>query len=137
MATKKLIDGLNAALNREVTTFLRYMLQGALIKGAEWENVRTMYQGEVPHEVAHAQYLSDKIVALGGMPKLDPDLTPPPSDVRAMLKNDIAKEKADVYGYVKLAAMAEKEGLIDLKMKMEEQASEEAAHAETMTRMLG
>ncbi|MEW5875651.1 MAG: ferritin-like domain-containing protein [Candidatus Zixiibacteriota bacterium] len=129
MASKKLIDGLNAALNREVTTFLRYMLQGAMIKGAEWESVRTMYQGEVPDEVAHAQYLADKIVALGGMPKIDPDLTPPPSDVRAMLKNDIAKEKADVDGYVKLAAMAEKEGLIDLKMKMEEQASEEAAHA--------
>lgn len=137
MASKKLIDGLNAALNREVTTFLRYMLQGAMIKGAEWESVRTMYQGEVPDEVAHAQYLADKIVALGGMPKIDPDLTPPPSDVRAMLKNDIAKEKADVDGYVKLAAMAEKEGLIDLKMKMEEQASEEAAHAEMMTRMLG
>ena len=43
MATaEKLIDVLNQQLNREVTTFLRYMLQAASIKGAEYETVRAM-----------------------------------------------------------------------------------------------
>lgn len=67
----------------------------------------------------------------------DPDLTPPPTNVRAMLEHDIAEEKTDVVGYMKLAGLAEQAGLPDLKMKMEEQAADEAAHAETMTRMLG
>lgn len=38
---------------------------------------------------------------------------------------------------MRLAALAEKEGLVDLKMKMEEQAADEAGHAEVMRRMLG
>ena len=137
MASEQLISALNDALNREVTTFLRYILQGASIKGAEWESARQMYLAEVTDEVGHAQYLANKIVMLGGTPKLDPDLTPPPKDVRKMLENDIKEEHTDVSGYTKLAELAEKEGLADLKMKMEEQAADEAGHAETMQRMLG
>ena len=137
MASDELIQGLNHALNREVSTFLRYMLQGASIKGAEWEAARQMYLSEVADEMGHAQYLAGKIVMLGGTPSLAPDLTPPPGDVRTMLKNDIAQEQVDVEGYMKLAGLAEKEGLVDLKMKMEEQAADEATHAEEMRRLLG
>lgn len=43
----------------------------------------------------------------------------------------------DVEGYMKPAALVEKEGLVDLKMKMEEQAADKAGHAEVMRRMLG
>jgi bacterioferritin len=96
-----------------------------------------MYLSEVPDEMGHAQYLANKIVMLGGTPKLDPDLTPPPSDVRTMLENDIAEEQKDVEGYTKLAQMAEEEGLADLKMTMEDQAADEAGHAEEMQRLLG
>jgi bacterioferritin len=137
VASDELIKGLNDALNREVSTFLRYMLQGASIKGAEWESARQMYLSEVPDEMGHAQYLANKIIMLGGVPKLAPDLTPPPSDVREMLQNDIAKEQADVQGYMRLADLADKAGLIDLKMKMEEQAADEAGHGEAMRRLLG
>ena len=137
MASEQLLNGLNDALNREVSTFLRYMLQGASIKGAEWESARQMYLAEVPDEMGHAQYLANKIVMLGGSPTLAPDLTAPPEDVRTMLENDIKEEQKDVEGYTKLAELAEKEGLADLKMKMEEQAADEAGHAEIMRRMLG
>lgn len=137
MASEELIKGLNHAMNREVSTFLRYMLQGASIKGAEWDPARQMYLSEVADEMGHAQYLADKIIMLGGTPKLDPDLTPPPSDVPTMLKNDIAEEKVDVEGYMKLSQLAEKEGLVELKLKMEDQAADEAGHAEAMQRLLG
>ncbi len=137
MAKNELIDGLNRALNREVTTFLRYMLQAAAIKGAQWESVREMYQGEVVDEVGHAQYLAARIRALGGVPKLAPDLTPPPEDPRSMLENDVAAERDDVAHYLELAELAEEAGVVDVKFKMEELAAEEAAHAEDMRRMLG
>lgn len=137
MNNEALVEKLNKALNREVTTFLRYMLQAATIKGAEWDAVRKMYQTEVLDEVGHAQYLADKIVMLGGTPELKPDLTPPPTDVRTMLENDIAEEEKDVAGYTELTEMAEKAGMAALKMKMEEQAADEANHAEEMRRMLG
>jgi bacterioferritin len=133
----ELIQGLNHALNREVSTFLRYMLQGASIRGAKWDGVRKMYLEEVQDEVGHAQYLAEKIVMLGGTPSLAPDLTAPPADPVEMLKNDAAQEEVDVQGYLKLAALAEKAGLPHLKIKMEEQAADEAEHAEEMKRLLG
>lgn len=137
MAKQQLLDGLNQALNREVSTFLRYMLQAAAIRGAQWDAVRSMYLSEVGDEVGHAQYLANKIVMLGGTPTLRPDLTPPPIDPRRMLENDIEQEQVDVQAYSRLAQMAEQEGLFDLKLKMEEQAADEASHAEDMRRLLG
>jgi bacterioferritin len=64
MSSHEMIAGLNEQLNREVTTFLRYMLQAAMIKGAPWQPVRNMYLQEVTDEVGHAQYLAGRIVML-------------------------------------------------------------------------
>jgi bacterioferritin len=137
MASQELIDGLNQALNREVSTFLRYMLQAATIRGVQWEAARSMYRKEVQDEVGHAQLLAGAIRSLGGTPKLAPDLTSPPEDVPSMLANDIEQERVDVSHYVKLAQLAEEEGLISLKMKMDEQAADEDEHAHEMKRLLG
>ena len=137
MANPELLSKLNDALNREVSTLLRYLLQGSSIKGAQWESVRQMYLAEVADEIGHAEYLASKIVMLGGTPTLNPDLTPPPADVETMLRNDIAQEQTDVAGYMKLAELADAEGLVDLKIKMEDQAADEAGHAELMQRLLG
>ncbi len=137
MSNQELVTKLNDQLNREVTTFLRYMLQGAVIKGAEWENVRAMYLEEVSDEVGHAQYLANQLAALGATPKLQPQLAPPLTDPREMLSRDIFEEQTDVGNYVALAALAEKQGLIALKMTMEEQAADEDEHRQTMQRFLG
>lgn len=137
MKNQELLEKLNHALNREVSTFLRYMLQAASIKGAQWDSVRKLYESEVVDEVGHAQYLANKIVMLGGVPSLSPDLTPPPSEVPRMLERDIAEEEVDVRGYMDLAQLADSLGLVDLKLKMEEQAGDEASHAEEMKRLLG
>jgi bacterioferritin (cytochrome b1) len=137
MADQELLDGLNQQLNREVSTFLRYMLQAASIKGAEYESVREMYLEEVTDEVEHAQYLANQIERLGGEPTLDPDLTPPPSDVREMLTQDAAEEQNDVQNYKKLASLADKADLVALKNAMEEQAVDEDEHGQEMKRLLG
>lgn len=137
MASQELLNGLNHALNREVSTFLRYILQTAAIKGAEWAPVRDMYQADIADEVGHAQYLANKIVMLGGTPKLNPDLTPPPSDVVEMMKHDIEQEHIDTENYAKLAHLAEKEHLFELKLQMEQQSADEADHGEALRRLLG
>lgn len=136
MGAKKLIEGLNEALNREVSTFLRYMVQGAMIRGAKWEGVRKMYLSEVQDEVGHAQYLASAIVNLGGTPKLAPDLTPPPEEVTQMLQRDAEQEQIDVQHYLKLADLAGEAGQIALKLKMEDQAADEQEHRTEMLRLL-
>ena len=132
-----LIEKLNDQLNREVTTFLRYMLQAALIKGAQNEPIRQMYIEEVKDEVQHAQDLANQIVSVGGVPELAPDLTPPPKSIEAMLANDIEEEQTDVGNYMALSQMAEEKGFIALKMAMEEQAADEDQHGQLMRRLLG
>lgn len=137
MAKQDLLNGMNDQLNREVSTFLRYMLQAASIRGAKDEPVRQMYLAEVMDEMGHAQYLANQICLLGGTPSLAPDLTPPPIDVTAMLRADAEAEKNDVRNYMELVRQAEAEGLIGLKMKMEEQAADEDAHGQEMLRLIG
>jgi bacterioferritin len=137
MANQKLIEGLNHALNREVSTCLRYMLQAAIIQGAQWENVRSIYESEIDDELGHARYLAGKIAMLGGKPTLHPDLSNPPTDVPTMLQRDIEEEHKDVEHYTRMAELAGKAGLADLKLKMEEQAADEARHGDQMQRMLG
>lgn len=134
MASKELLKGLNNALNRELTTAIRYLIQGASLKGVQWDTLRTFYLNEVDDELEHAKYLANKIVMLGGTPELNIDLSPPPSNPQAMLENDINLERDDVINYLELASLAEREGIVELKVKMEEAAAEEAHHAETMLR---
>jgi bacterioferritin len=136
MENKEIIKKLNEQLNREVTTFLRYMIQASKIMGAQYEVVRQMYLEEVNDEVQHAQYLANQIIMLGGEPKLSPDLSPPPDDVQKMLNNDAEEEKVDVKNYIHLAEIAEKQGFYALKMKMEEQAADEDVHGQEMKRLL-
>jgi bacterioferritin len=135
MANETLIEGLNEALNRELSTILRYMLQGSIIRGRQNQPLPQMYRDEVGDEIGHAQYLADKIVSLGGIPAVKPDLAPPPADVDRMIDNDLAKEESDVAHYKKLADLADRSGDIELKMKMEEQAADESHHADELRRM--
>lgn len=137
MPTEEITRKLNDQLNREVSTFLRYMLQAASIKGAQHETVRDMYLKEVADEVGHAQYLANQIAFLGETPRLAPDLSTPPTDVEEMLKQDIEAERDDVRNYVELAELAEKAGMIALKIQMEDQAADEDNHAQEMRRLLG
>ncbi len=133
----QLASKLNDQLNREVSTFLRYMLQGAVIKGAEWESVRAMYLAEVLDEVGHAQLLANQLAVLGATPDLHPQLGPPLTNPREMLARDIAEEQTDVANYIALAALAEERGMMALKMAMEQQAADEDEHGQTMRRLLG
>jgi bacterioferritin len=135
MANEALIQGLNEALNREFSTVIRYLLQGSIIRGRQNQSLRQMYRDEVRDEIGHAQYLADKIMALGATPSVKPDLTPPPTGIDKMIDNDLAKEESDIAHYKKLADLADKSGDIELKMKMEEQAADESHHADELRRM--
>jgi bacterioferritin (cytochrome b1) len=136
-ASRELVDGLSHALNREISTILRYLVQGSLVMGAQWSAVREMYHAEAVGEMVHAKYLADKLAILGEKVTLNPELPNPPRTPQEMLRNDIREELVDVAGYKKLAELADREGLIELKVQMENQAADEEGHAEVMTRLLG
>lgn len=56
--------------------------------------------------------------------------------LKEMLELDLKMELADVESYSKRADQAEKLGLVELKVKLEEMAAEEAGHARELRRLL-
>ncbi len=134
---KALIEGLNDAFNREITTVIRYLLQGSTIQGLKNERLRQAYRDEVADELGHAQYLADKIVMLGAMPRLHVQVSQKPPAIDEMMERDLAAEESDIRHYRRLAKMAEQAGEIELKVRMEEQASDETRHAEQLRRLRG
>jgi bacterioferritin len=134
---EKIIPKLNHALNRELTTAIRYLLQGSSIQGVENEPLRQLYRSEFQDELRHAQYLSDKINYLGGTPKPRPEFKESTHDVAEMLEHDISEEEVDIAFYREMAKIAEQAGDIELKLQMEETAADESRHCDALRRLLG
>lgn len=137
MQNQELIQGLNEQLNLEISTALRYLVQAAIIKGSQWEPARSMYEQEIADEIGHARYLANQLAMFDTTPRLDPHVTLPPSEVRQMLEQDAEAEREDVERYIHLARLAEEEGLVALKLRMEQQAADEDEHGQRMRRLLG
>jgi bacterioferritin len=137
VSSERLIEGLNEAFNREIATAVRYMLQGSAIKGLQNEPLRQMYRSEMADEIRHAQYLADKIVMLGGVPKVETHVPKPPVLISDMIQQDLAAEHRDIAHYAAMARLAEEAGDPELKLRMEEQAADETRHAEQLQRMRG
>lgn len=53
-----------------------------------------------------------------------------------MLEHDLKMEHGDIVNYRKRAEQAEQVGLVELKVKLEEMAADEAGHARKLRRLL-
>src|SRR5690349_18388432 len=63
-----LIDGLNHDLAGEYQAILMYIHYSAKLTGPYRRELRALFQAEIGDEQGHAQFLADKIAALGGEP---------------------------------------------------------------------
>ncbi|MCS6964377.1 bacterioferritin [Thermoflexus sp.] len=133
----RLIEGLNRDLNAELNTIIRYIRHASVLKGIAGHEVRELLQKEVPDEVKHAMYLADKIVALGGVPKVEPQVPAEVFEWRAVLEDSLKFELEAIAGYKERAAQAEEVGDIGLKATLEAFAEDETRHKEEIERLLG
>ena len=69
---KALIDGLNEDLAAEYQAVIMYRTYASLVSGPWRQELRAFFEGEIPDELGHAAYLADKVVALGGIPVVEP-----------------------------------------------------------------
>lgn len=131
-----LIQGLNEDLAAEWGTIMRYTYQSAKSFGISGAEVREMLEKEISDEMGHARYLTDVIVDLGGEPTTTPDEFDKPASLQEMLELDLEKETQDVKNYMEHAELADELGHIELKVKLEEIASDEQRHAREIRRIL-
>ncbi|NIV94897.1 ferritin-like domain-containing protein [candidate division KSB1 bacterium] len=136
MSKEELIKGLNEDLAAEWGTVIRYTYQAGKSFGILGTELREMFEQEVQDELGHATFLTDVIVDLGGEPTTTPKEFPKHDDIKAMLALDLEMEEQDVENYTKHAKMAEKLGEVELKIKLEEMAADEAGHAREIRRIL-
>jgi bacterioferritin len=101
-----------------------------------WESNCAMFAEEVQDELGHASFLTDIIIDLGGEPTTTPKGFEKPESLKDMLQLDLEMEKQDIENYQKHAQMAEELGLVELQLKLEEMAADEAGHARELRRIL-
>lgn len=137
MHTKEdLIEGLNEDLAAELGTIIRYTYQAGKSFGLLGIELRELFAEETQDELGHAAFLTDVIVDLGGEPATAPKAFVKPETTKEMLELDLKMELQDVENYTKHAELAGELGEVELKLKLEEMAADEAGHARELRRII-
>jgi len=131
-----LIDGLNHDLAGEYQAILMYTHYSAKLTGPYRRELRALFQAEIADELAHAQFLADKVAALGGEPTTQPRPVPRADQPREMLEQALTAEERAIADYNARIRQAEGSGDIGLKVALENQVADETRHKEEIERIL-
>jgi len=131
-----LIDGLNHDLAGEYQAIVMYIQFSAKLTGPYRRDLRALFQAEIADEQGHAQFLADKIAALGGEPVTEPRPVRHADQPRQMLKVALAAEEQAVADYTARICQARVCGEIGLKVALENQVADETRHKEELERVL-
>jgi len=125
MDKKKLIANLNEDLAGELSAITQYITYAAKATGPYRPQLVEFFMAEVPDEQGHAQFLANKIVALGGEPTTKARPVPEAKAERRALKD-----------YTQRAKEAEEFGDKGLVVQLEDMVRDESGHAEETERIL-
>ena len=101
---------LNSDLSREYQAIIPYIQYAASVTGPYRQELKQFFSNKIPDETMHAQYLADKIAALGGVPSVTAEAVPQETDVRRMLENVVEAERTARNNYSARTAQAEELG---------------------------
>lgn len=133
---KKMIALLNEDLAGELSAIIQYTTYAARVTGPYRPQLAQFFLSEVPGEQGHAQFLANKIVALGGEPTTVPRPVPEAGGNREMLEAVLQAEKRARADYTKRARQAETFGDKGLQVQLENIVADESGHYEETERIL-
>jgi bacterioferritin len=136
MDKQTLIDNLNKDLANELSAIIQYITYAAKATGPYRPQLSAFFLQEVADEQLHAQFLANKIVALGGEPTTVPTPVPAAANDRAMLQAVLVAEREAVEGYTQRAKEAEEYGDKGLMVQLEDMVRDESGHSEETERIL-
>ena len=131
-----LIEGLNEDLAGELKAMIMYLQYSAVVTGPYRNELRNLFQAEIADEQKHAQFLADKIAALGGDPTTTPREVPDVRDPQDMLIEIVAADKKAIADYNERLKQAEAFGDVGLRVDLENQISDETRHKEEIEQIL-
>lgn len=136
MDKQTLIDNLNQDLAGELSAIIQYLTYAAKTSGPYRPQLSEFFLAEVADEQTHAQYLANKIVALGGEPTTQPREVPKADSNREMLEAVLEAEKRAVADYTQRATEADEYGDKGLAVQLEDIVNDETSHSEETERIL-
>jgi len=136
MDKQALIDHLNNDLAGELGAIIQYLTYAAKANGPFRPQLVQFFMAEVPDEQLHAQFLANKIVALGGEPTTQPRPVPAARNNHAMVEAALAAERQATQDYTRRAEEAAQFGDKGLEVQLENMVLDESGHAEETERLL-
>jgi bacterioferritin len=133
---EQLIKGLNEDLAGELSAITQYMTYSAKATGPFRPQLSQFFLAEVVDEQGHAQFLANKIVALGGEPTTEARPVPKARTNREMLEAVLTAERQAIKDYSQRAIEAEEFGDKGLVVQLEDMVRDESSHAEETERIL-
>jgi bacterioferritin len=136
MDRETLIEKLNEDLAGELSAITQYITYAAKVTGPYRPQLAQFFLEEVVDEQGHAQFLANKIVALGGEPTTTARPVPPAATNREMVEAVLAAEQQAIADYAEHAELAEALGEKGLQVQLEDMVRDECGHAEETERIL-
>ena len=136
MTKEELIDRLNEDLAGEYQAVVMYVTYAASVTGPHRPMLKAFFESEIPEELAHAQFLAEKVASLGGTPTTEPRPVPAASDPREMLRNVVDAEKQAIADYRQRAKDASAFGDTALATHLETVVEDETGHYEETEKIL-
>lgn len=135
MNKAKVIQNLNKLLAYEYTAMIQYQQHAFLVTGLWRAPYKGFFEESSDESKGHARILGAKIVALGGLPTVEPVTIKQSTDLEEMLRMDLEMERAA------LALLNETIPLVDdvpaYRNLLEDQATQEQDHVEELEKLLG
>jgi bacterioferritin len=136
MDAKTIIENLNKDLADELGAVIQYTVYAAKVTGPYRPQLEQFFLAEVPDEQLHAQFLANKIVALGGEPTTKPSAVKAATGNREMLEAVLEAETRAAANYIERANQADEFGDVGLKVQLEDMVRDETGHREETERIL-
>ncbi len=136
MNKQTMIDHLNEDFAGELSAIIQYLTYAAKATGPYRPQLAQFFLTEVADEQLHAQFLANKIVALGGEPVTTPRPVTVAHSNREMLEAVLAAERRATADYTQRAREADEMGDKGLAVQLEDMVRDESGHSEETERML-
>ena len=134
MARAELVENLNKALSYELAAVIQYSQHSYLITGPDREVFKDFFRDQAEEAQDHVEMLGDKIVALGGIPTVEPAVIRQSVELKEMLKQDLALEREAMVVYMAAWASCDDNDLPQ-KFWIEGHIADEQGHIEELEKL--
>lgn len=136
MSREQLIDAMNDQLSAEYQAMIMYIHYASVVVGPYRPQLVGFFTAEIAGETLHAQYLADKISALGGVPTTTAKPVPHATDARQLLEYVKEAEQSAIEAYANIIQLADANGEIGIRVQMENFLQDETHHRDETAKIL-